>query len=111
MHPIEMIDPAIQRRGRFDHIIEVGMASEEEISSLLDKLLEELPKADDVDISLLAKKLRNRPLSDVTFVVREGARLAARAGAEKIGQENILLALASTPARGEERPLKRRIGF
>jgi SpoVK/Ycf46/Vps4 family AAA+-type ATPase len=32
---IEMIDPAILRRGRFDHIIEVGPASEEEVKSLL----------------------------------------------------------------------------
>ncbi|MDR2788655.1 MAG: ATP-binding protein, partial [Candidatus Accumulibacter sp.] len=39
---IDMIDPAIQRRGRFDHVIKVDFASEAEIQSLLDKLLSSL---------------------------------------------------------------------
>jgi cell division protease FtsH len=35
---IEVIDPAILRRGRFDHIIEVGMPSREDVASLVDSL-------------------------------------------------------------------------
>jgi hypothetical protein len=109
---IDMIDPAIQRRGRFDHVIKVDFASEIEVRSLLDKLLSALPTEHDVDSSLLAARLAGRPLSDVTFVVREGARLAARAGKDRLDQASLMTALASSPARGQEKSdEKRRIGF
>ncbi len=108
---IEMIDPAIQRRGRFDHVVKVGMASEEEVRSLLEKLVSELPKSNDVDVVPLAKRLQGRPLSDVAFVVREGARLAARSGKDKIDQTCLVQALESTPARGSEEAPARNIGF
>ena len=110
---IDMIDPAIQRRGRFDHVIKVDFASEPEVQSLLDKLVYSLPTESDVDSKPLAKVLAGRPLSDVSFVVREGARLAARAGKEKLDQANLLAALNSSPAREREGGggAKRRIGF
>jgi hypothetical protein len=109
---IEMIDPAIQRRGRFDHVIKVDFASEVEVLSLLDKLLSSLPKEGDVDSKPLAKELAGRPLSDVSFVVREGARLAARSGKDQLDQASLLAALRSTPARAREGgEAKRRIGF
>ncbi len=96
---IEMIDPAILRRGRFDHVIEVGMASEAEVTALLEKLINDLPQAPGIEISVLAKQLIGRPLSDVAFIVREGARLAARAGKDKIDQECLVKALNTAPAR------------
>lgn len=109
---IEMIDPAIQRRGRFDHVVKVDFASEVEVRALLDKLLSSLPKESDVDAKPLAKELAGRPLSDVSFVVREGARLAARTGKEKLDQASLLAALRSSPAREREGgETKRRIGF
>lgn len=109
---IEMIDPAIQRRGRFDHVIKVDFASEVEVQSLLDKLLSSLPKESDVDSKPLAKELAGRPLSDISFVVREGARLAARSGKEKLDQASLLSALRASPAREREGcETKRRIGF
>jgi hypothetical protein len=109
---IEMIDPAIQRRGRFDHVIKVDFASEAEVQSLLDRLLSFLPKESDVDSKPLAKELAGRPLSDVSFVVREGARLAARSGKEKLDQASLLSALRASPVREREGgETKRRIGF
>ena len=53
---IEMIDPAIQRRGRFDHVIKVDFASEVEVLSLLDKLLSSLPTESDVEVMTLARE-------------------------------------------------------
>ena len=51
-------------------------------------------------------------LSDVSFVVREGARLAARSGKERLDQTSLLSALRSSPAREREGgETKRRIGF
>lgn len=109
---IDMIDPAIQRRGRFDHVIKVDFASENEVQSLLDKLLSSLPNESDVDARPLAQELAGRPLSDVAFVVREGARLAAHAGKERLDQASLLAALRATPAREREGgESMRRIGF
>ena len=109
---IDMIDPAIQRRGRFDHVIKVDFASEVEVQALLDKLLSSLPKDPDVDSKPLATGLAGRPLSDVSCVVREGARLAARSGKDHLDQSRLLAAMNSTPAREREGgETKRRIGF
>ena len=106
---IEMIDPAILRRGRFDHVVKVDMASEQEVRALLVKLLETLPCDEDVDAASLAKSLSGRPLSDVAFAIREGARLAARAGKDRLGQEQLLEAMEGNAAR--EGGSSRRIGF
>ncbi len=107
---IEMIDPAIMRRGRFDHVVKVDYASAEEVLALLGKLLQALPQDGTVDPGPLAERLAGRPLSDVAFVAREGARLAARAGNDKLGQSFLLAALDDAPSRTGEEP-GRRIGF
>jgi len=106
---IELIDPAILRRGRFDHIIEVGMPSRGEVKSLLNSLLGKIPTADNIDISPLLKTLTGKPLSDAAFVVREAARLAAKAGKSHIDQDSITSALASLPKDKEKKG--GRIGF
>ena len=108
---IEMIDAAILRRGRFDHVVKVGMASEEEVHALLEKLVKDLPCENDIDVALLAKRLTGRPLSDVAFAVREGARLAARAGKDKLDQSSLLLAMDATPLRSNDKGASRKIGF
>ena len=96
---LDMIDPAIRRRGRFDHIIEVTMASEIEVAALLQKLLDDRPHEKDVNVDELAKGLAGRPLSDVAFVIREGARIAARANRTTINHECLAKALEASPAR------------
>lgn len=108
---IEMIDPAILRRGRFDHVVEVTPASEAEILALVATLLAKLPTADDVHGASLAKELKGRPLSDVAFVIREGARLAARDGKDRIEQVHLAAALKATPSRSGDDGHERRIGF
>lgn len=75
---IEAIDPAILRHGRFDHLVEVTYPNEEEAGMLLRSLLQGLPVAGDVDTGLLAGQLRDRPVSDVAFTVKEAGRIAAR---------------------------------
>jgi cell division protease FtsH len=107
---VEMIDPAIMRRGRFDHVIEVAYPDDVEVAALLKKLLATLPMDQTVDPLLLAKALSGRPLSDAAFVVREGARLSARAGSNMLGQVFLLAALEAAPSRTGEDP-GRRIGF
>lgn len=106
---LDLIDPAILRRGRFDHVIEVGFASATEIQSMLEHLAGKLPKSLDVDLGHLARALEGRPLSDVSFVLREGARLAARAGRPQLSQADLFAALESASPRGQSE--NRRIGF
>lgn len=108
---VDMIDPAILRRGRFDHVVKVDYASEIEVLALLDKLLSTLPKEDDVEPTPFAKELAGRPLSDVAFIVREGARLAARSGKDRIDQDSLLTAMYSAPARENEGSKRHSIGF
>ncbi len=108
---IEMIDPAILRRGRFDHVIEVRMPQRDEVDALLKKLLSEVPTSGDIDVDPLLDALTGRALSDTAFVVREGARLAARAEKNSLDMACLVDALKSLPDQppGEEK--KRPIGF
>lgn len=106
---IDMIDPAILRRGRFDHIIEIGMPSFEEVKILLQTLLEKLPVSADIDIDFMAINLKGRPLSDVAFTVREAGRIAVKKNKPVIDSECILEALQNTIKVSKDEP--RRIGF
>ena len=108
---IEMIDSAILRRGRFDHLVKVDMPSKAEVKALLEHLLHDLPSDDYIDLEALSNELKGRPLSDVSFTVREGARLSAKNGSKVINQENLLLALGSSPSRESELATNKKIGF
>ena len=72
-------------------------------------LLRLLPVAADVDIGKLAASLAGRPLSDSAFVVREAARIAARARLPALDQARLLQALAAAPDR--EGGTKQKFGF
>ena len=104
---IDTIDPAILRRGRFDHIIEVKMANKEEIAALLKVKFSEIPIAEDVLIETIAEKLDSHPMSDVTFVLREAGRTAVKNNSEYITQNCFEKALDMLPKKEE----KRKIGF
>jgi ATP-dependent 26S proteasome regulatory subunit len=106
---IEMIDPAILRRGRFDHVIEVGMPSREEVASLVNSLLSNLPTANDLNVNTILDELAGKALSDSAFVIREAARLAAKAGGAVLDQKSIEAALNSLPT--DQKIENRRIGF
>ncbi|MGI5905983.1 MAG: ATP-binding protein [Candidatus Pararuminococcus gallinarum] len=104
---IDTIDPAILRRGRFDHIIEVKMANKEEIAALLNAKFKELPVAEDVDVDAISAKLDSHPMSDVTFVLREAGRIAVKTGSEFMNNDCFEKALGMLPKKEE----KRKIGF
>lgn len=84
---IDSIDPAIRRRGRFDHVIEVKMATAEEIEALLLARFKELPVDDSVDAKAVADQLAEHPLSDVSFVLREAGRFAVKNNFETINKK------------------------
>ena len=107
---LSSIDAAVLRRGRFDHVVTVDFATETEVTSLLESLTSGLPMDDRVQLPQFAKKLAGRPLSDAAFVIREGARLAARKRSPRIDLESLELALASALTQGQVAP-REPIGF
>ena len=104
---LDAIDPAILRRGRFDHIIEVKNANSEEIEALLNYRFKELPIDDTVQVKHIANSLDGHPMSDVTFVLREAGRCAVKRGLDFISQECFEDALNLLPKKKE----RARIGF
>ncbi|MCH3914121.1 MAG: ATP-binding protein [Acidaminococcaceae bacterium] len=106
---LDMIDPAIRRRGRFDNLIEVGMPSRAEVESLVASVLTKIPKADNLDTSVLIEQMVGKPLSDTTYIIRETARIAAKDGKEKIDQES-LDSILKTITDNKTKPSKK-IGF
>ena len=107
---LELIDPAILRKGRFDFIKEVGMPSKEEILSVLKNGLSNIPHNDNVDLSNLAEELLDRPMSDISYVLRQAARIAVQENDEEVCQCHFEKAIETLgTVEKEEKP--RRIGF
>ena len=105
---LDSMDKAILRRGRFDHMVEVGMPGREEILALLESLLKDKPTAEGLPLDQLSRELHGRPISDISFMVRDAARRAVRGGKQVIGEDELRAALnALPPAEGK----KKRIGF
>ena len=105
---IDSIDPAILRRGRFDHIIEVQMPSKEEVEALLHHLFESLPVSDDINYDKISSQLKGHAMSDVTYVVKEAGRLAVKRNEDAISNNLLNDAIDSLPKKKET---MRKIGF
>ena len=105
---IDRIDPAILRRGRFDHVIEIQMPSKEEVESLLKHLLSSLPVSPDIDYGKLSEQLQGHALSDASFVVKEAGRLAVKSDSQEINHQLLQKAIDALPKNKEN---NRRIGF
>lgn len=108
---LESLDPAVVRRGRFDHILSVDKPSEADVKALLESRFRKVPVDQNIDIASVARVLAGRPLSDVGFIVREACRIAAKSGASRVSADHLQVAIASAPARGAEEAKTRRIGF
>ena len=108
---IDSIDSAILRRGRFDHIIEVGMATKDEIAAYLSVKFKGLPVAKEVAAENIASKLDGHPFSDIAFVLREAGRIAVKENKESIDQFCIDEVLGMLSNRDSNRDKRRKIGF
>jgi cell division protease FtsH len=107
---LESIDPAILRKGRFDHVVKVDVAGVDEIEHLLENLITRIPVDKDLDIRRLAERLEGHPLSDVSFVLREAGRIAVKARKLKVSMSDLDAALALTDQNGVDTATKK-IGF
>ena len=107
---LDMIDPAVLRKGRFDQILEVEMPKEKEVKDALFHLLENIPCSASLRVDDYAEKLTGHPLSDVAFLVREAARRTVRLKKEEIDDEVLSDVLLEIFGKDEEKN-HRPIGF
>jgi ATP-dependent Zn protease len=89
----DALDPAILRKGRFDHAIEVDYPTAEEVFATLDSMLNDRPHKEIQNLNQLSIKLAGRPMSDVAWVMNEAARLAARGKKDAIDETDLFAAL------------------
>ncbi|MFH1691783.1 MAG: CDC48 family AAA ATPase [Candidatus Omnitrophota bacterium] len=75
---IDLIDPAILRSGRFDLLLELAAPDEKTREEILKIHTKNKPKAKDVDLKDLAKRLEGKVGSDIEFIARKAATLAIR---------------------------------
>ncbi len=103
----DKIDPAILRRGRFDHHIEVGLPSAEEISALLTNITKGIALSPDINLEQLAHDLSGKTLADVAFVIKEAGLISGKNGDDVITADAVKNAVLALPKQQE----RRRIGF
>jgi hypothetical protein len=90
----DAIDPAFLRKGRFDHVLEVGYPGPEEVAALLEDLVAERPHSEGMNLGAAATRLAGRPMSDVAWAINEAARLAVKSGKDKVDDISLFGAIA-----------------
>ena len=76
---LDLIDPAILRRGRIDLKYEIPAPDEDTRMRIFALHLKDRPVANDIDCDVLAKLTANYASSDIAFIVNEAAMMAALA--------------------------------
>ncbi|MCK9152428.1 CDC48 family AAA ATPase [Methanobacterium alcaliphilum] len=84
----DILDPALLRPGRFDRHIKVDNPNTEARLAIFKVHAKEMPLADDVDLSKLAKKTEGYVGADIEAVCREAAMLTLR---DDLKAENITM--------------------
>ena len=73
-----MIDPAIMRSGRMDHLIYIPMPDEQARKDLFRIHLADRPCSDDIDLDYLARITDGYVASDIELIVNKTALAAAK---------------------------------
>ena len=76
---IELIDPAVLRKGRMDLHVEIPAPDEQTRGAIFQLHLRERPVADDINTQELAQMTENYAAADIAFIVNEAAMMAALA--------------------------------
>ena len=85
----DILDPALLRPGRFDRRIVVSYPDVKEREAILKIHTRNKPLADDINLSVLAKRTAGFTGADLENLVNEAALLAARRGKNKITMEEL----------------------
>ncbi|MBQ6773539.1 MAG: ATP-dependent zinc metalloprotease FtsH [Synergistaceae bacterium] len=85
----DILDPALLRPGRFDRHITVDRPDVKGREDILKVHMKEKKFADDVDVSILARRTPGMVGADLANLVNEAALLSARHNKDKIGMEEL----------------------
>ncbi len=89
----DILDPALLRPGRFDRQITVNYPDVKGREEILQVHSKGKPLADDVDLTVVAKRTPYFTGADLENVMNEAAILTARRGKNRIGMQEILEAI------------------
>lgn len=107
---IDLIDPAILRKGRMDLHVEIPAPDEKTRSLIFEIHLKDRPLGEDVDCMELAQKTDNYAAADIAFIVNEAAMAAALADGP-ITQTHLLNSIKSNKSSLPPKETRTRIGF
>lgn len=107
---IDLIDPAVLRKGRMDLKVEIPAPDEKTRSLIFNIHLKDRPLSDDVDTAELAKLTDNYAAADIAFIVNEAAMTAALAD-ELISQNHLVNSIKSNKSSLPPKENRTRIGF
>jgi cell division protease FtsH len=85
----DVLDPALQRPGRFDRQIVVPLPTLEEREQILEVHAKGKPMGGDVDLSVLARGTPGMAGADLKNLINEAALIAVRAGSDDIRMQDI----------------------
>ncbi len=107
--PIENLDEAVVRSGRFDRKIHFSKPNSKEREALINFYLSKIDYEKDVDVPLLAEKSKWFSAADINNLIRESGILALREDRKIINMKDLLAALervmASVESMGENKIL------
>ena len=108
---IELIDPAVLRKGRMDLHIEIPAPDPETRKAIFALHLKDRPLDENIDYDELVRLTDNYSASDIAFIVNEAAMTAALAD-ELIGHSHLLNSVKSNKSSlGLPQQARRKIGY
>lgn len=108
---IELIDPAVLRKGRMDLHIEIPAPDPETRKAIFALHLKDRPLDENIDYDELVRLTDNYSASDLAFIVNEAAMTAALAD-ELIGHSHLLNSVKSNKSSlGSPQQARRKIGY
>ena len=107
---LELIDPAILRKGRMDLHVEIPAPDAETRASIFKLHLRERPVPEDINVEELAAMTENYAAADIAFIVNEAAMMAALAD-DLIRQEYLVNSIRCNKSSLGEVCVRRKIGY
>lgn len=107
---IDLIDPAVLRKGRMDLHVEIPAPDEKTRAQIFALHLKDRPMAEDVDLAELAAMTDHYAAADVAFIVNEAAMTAALAD-ELISQKHLVNSIKSNKSSLQSERSMAKIGF
>lgn len=107
---MDMIDPAILRKGRLDLQIEIPAPDRETRRLMFVHHLRNRPLADDLDLDRLAGLTDGYAASDIAFIVNDAALVAALAD-ERIAQRHLEDSIRCNPSSLGRKTVRTPIGY